>query len=172
MQRKIIIFISVFFIHAHSVFANEKILASVPDAAIVGSGVLSYGFWDIYQATLYAPQGHWDSAQPFSLSITYYRAIKGTDIADRSVQEMRKQGFIDEVKLAAWNAQMKSIFPNVNQGTVLSAVFIPERHTIFYKGTDAIGTIKGDDFGQLFFGIWLSKKTSEPKLRRELLGLQ
>ncbi|HWV14502.1 MAG TPA: chalcone isomerase family protein [Cellvibrio sp.] len=172
MRRKILIFLSLFFIQTNSVFANEKILAAVPDAAIVGSGVLSYAFWDIYQATLYAPQGHWNSAQPFSLSITYYRAIKGTDIADRSVQEMRKQGFLDEVKLAAWHAQMKSIFPNVNHGTVLSAVFMPEKHTIFYKGTDTIGSIKGDDFGQLFFGIWLDPKTSEPKLRRELLGLQ
>ena len=172
MRRKIMLALCVFLLYTNSTLANEKFLASVPDAAIVGRGVLSYAFWDIYEATLYAPQGRLSTAQPFALSITYYRAIKGADIADRSVQEMRKQGFTDEVKLAAWNTQMKAIFPNVNKGMVLSAVFVPEKPTTFYRGADVIGSIKGDDFGQLFFDIWLSEKTSEPTLRRALLGLQ
>lgn len=172
MRPRLLLLLSLFFLYAHSVVATEKILAPVPAAAVVGKGVLSYAFWDIYEATLYAPEGRWNPAQPYALSIQYYRAIKGADIADRSVQEMRKQGFADEVQLAAWNAQMKAIFPDVKNGTVLIAVFTPEKNTIFYKGTDAIGTMKGDDFGRLFFGIWLDERTSEPKLRRALLGLK
>jgi hypothetical protein len=83
-----------------------------------------------------------------------------------------KQGFTDEVTLADWNSQMKAIFPDVKAGTVLTAISQPGKQTTFYDGATIIGSIKGDDFGKAFFGIWLAEKTSEPKLRRALLGLK
>lgn len=143
---------------------------TIPDAKIVGKGRLSIAFWDVYDATLYAPQGKWSPEKPFALSIHYFREIDGKDIANRSVQEMRKQGFSDEVKLAAWNTQMKSLFPNVKDGSVLTAIFYPDRETVFYDGDKQIGSIKGRDFAEHFSAIWLSEKTSEPGLRQELLG--
>lgn len=171
MRYKLQLLLTLFFLQLSTAFATETPLASVPNASVVGRGVLSYAFWDVYEATLYAPDGRWDATQPFALSIEYYRAINGKNIADRSVQEIRRQGFTDEVRLAAWNTQMKAIFPDVKDGTVLSAVYVPGKPTVFYNGADVIGEIKGDDFGNLFFAIWLGERTSEPKLRRALLGL-
>jgi hypothetical protein len=171
MRLKIIIVLSVFLAYPQSVSATEVIMSSVQGASIVGRGILSYILWDVYEATLYAPKGRWDPQKPFALSIEYYRTIEGKDIADRSVQEIRKQGFTDEVKLAAWNTQMKTFFPDVTEGTILSAVYAPAQQTTFYNGNNLVGTIKGDEFGRLFFGIWLDEKTSEPRLRRALLGL-
>lgn len=173
------VFQSIFFLQALNVFAIEEntspvktVQASVPGAAVVGRGVLSYAFWDIYEATLFAPEGVWNSSKPFALSIEYFRALKGKEIADRSVQEIRQQGFTNEVTLAAWNSQMKAIFPDVKKGTVLTAVYMPDKQTTFYNGAEIIGVIKDDDFGKSFFGIWLAEKTSEPTLRRALLGLK
>lgn len=171
MPRRFLILLSTVIFYSQSAFAVEVALSFVPSPAVVGRGVLSYAFWDVYEATLYAPRGQWDPLKPFALSIEYYHAIDGKDIADRSVQEMRHQGYTDEVKLAAWNAQMKEIFPNVKKGTVFSAVYIPGKETIFYNGNQVIGIIKGDDFGRSFFDIWLNEKTSEPTLRRALLGV-
>ncbi|MES2728976.1 MAG: chalcone isomerase family protein [Pseudomonadota bacterium] len=153
-------------------WANEVIITkAMMNAAVVGEGRLSVAFWDVYDARLYAPDGKWEPSKTFALSIHYLRAIDGKDIADRSVQEMRAQGFSDEVKLAAWNAQMKKIFPNVKNGSVISAVFIPGQKTTFYNDKQPIGVIKGAEFTQRFFDIWLSEKTSEPYLRKQLLGL-
>lgn len=175
---------SIFFLQALNAFAVEKqtvpvetvqasvLREAIPNSAVVGHGVLFYAFWDIYEATLFAPGGVWDAKQPHALSIEYFRALNGKAIADRSVQEIRQQGFTDEVMLAAWHAQMKAIFPDVKKGTVLTAVYIPDMHTSFYSGTEVIGVIKDDAFGKAFFGIWLAEKTSEPTLRRALLGLQ
>lgn len=171
MRRRFLIALTALIFYAQSALASETILASVPSASIVGRGVLSYAFWDVYEATLYAPKGRFDPQKPFALSIKYYYSINSKDIADRSVQEMREQGFNDEIKLAAWNAQMKAIFPDVEDGTVLSAVYTPGNQTTFYNGNKATGSIKGDDFARLFFGIWLGERTSEPELRRALLGL-
>ncbi|WP_051012092.1 chalcone isomerase family protein [Liberibacter crescens] len=66
---------------------------------------------------------------------------------------------------------LKNFFLNVRNGSVVSGMYLPGKKTTFYNGNEIIGFIKNDDFGKLFFGIWLSKKTSEPKLRRALLRL-
>ncbi len=171
MRRRILVFLGTLLVCLQSALATEIIVSSLPGASVVGRGVLSYAFWDVYKVTLYAQDGRFDFNKPFALSIEYFLAISSKDIADRSVQEMRKQGFSDEVKLAAWHAQLKSIFPDVRNGTVLSAVYAAKQQTTFYNGPTIIGTIAGDDFGRAFFGIWLDEKTSEPRLRRALLGL-
>lgn len=171
MRLKIIILFSIFLLSVQSVFAMGSVLNAVPKASVVGRGVLTYVFLDVYQVSLYAPQGRFDPQKPFALSLQYFLSIKGEDIADRSIKEMRKQGFKDKEKLATWNDQMKSIFPDVKKGTVLTGVYIPGEKTIFYNGDKIIGVIKDDVFGKQFFGIWLNEKTSEPELRRTLLGL-
>lgn len=173
------LFSGIVFLQSMNVFAAEEnastietVQTSVPGASVVGRGILSYAFWDIYEATLFAPEGIWNPDKPFALSIEYFRALNGKAIADRSVQEIRQQGFTNEVTLAAWNSQMKAIFPNVEKGTVLTAIYVPDKQTTFYNGPEIIGTIKDDNFGKSFFGIWLAEKTSEPELRRKLLGLK
>lgn len=171
IRRGLLVLFGAILLCAQTAWATETILASVPRASVVGRGVLSYAFWDVYKAALYAPDGHFESGKPVALTIEYLISINGKDIADRSIQEIRKQGFADEAKLADWDTQLKSIFPDVRNGTVLTAVFQPGEQTVFYNGNNAIGTIAGDDFGRLFFGIWLGERTSEPKLRRALLGL-
>ncbi len=151
--------------------ANSVIKQRIPNIDIVGSGRLTKFVWDVYDATLYAPEGEWSERKPFILSIQYLREIDGLDIADRSVQEIRQQGFNDEVILAAWHEQMRNIFPDVQNGTVLTALFIPKYGTEFFKDNKPIGKIKGDDFLYWFSSIWLSEKTSEPALRQRLLGM-
>lgn len=154
-----------------SAYADDVILKQIPGAKVVGEGRLSIVFWDVYDATLYAPHGKLDMDKPFALSIRYMREIEGLDIAERSAEEIRGQGFSDEEKLADWNTQMKNIFPDTKHGTRLTAVFIPGKKTIFYEGDRQIGTIKDAEFTQMFSDIWLGEKTSEPGLRRKLLGL-
>lgn len=171
MLRKLLPILSIAFLCSPSAFANQPVLKAIPNASIVASATLSYAFWDIYQATLYAPKGQWSPNQPFALSIKYYQPINGKKIATQSIKEMRKQGFIDERKLAAWHTQMSAIFPNVKNGTILSAVYQPNQYTMFYHANQPIGAIKDPEFSKLFFDIWFSEKTSEPELRRILLGL-
>lgn len=151
--------------------ASDVIQKYVPNAAQVGTGRLSVVFWDVYDATLYAPHGKWNAHKPYALSIHYFREIEGADIADRSAEEIRKQGFSDDVKLAEWQTNMRKIFPDVKNGSELTAVFTAQKSTDFYSDGKHIGSIRGAEFGTYFFNIWLSEKTSEPELRRKLLGI-
>ena len=154
--------------HVHAV---EYIKPYIPNAEKAGEGRLTYLFWDVYDATLFAPNGQTDGNRPpLALSLSYLRPIEGRKIADRSIEEMRKLGLNDEVKLADWHAQMKNIFPDVDMGITLTGVYNNDGSTIFYKNGENIGRISDPDFTRAFFDIWLDEKTSAPDLRQSLLG--
>ncbi len=152
------------------VFAADA-YKQVPNAQKVGEARLTYMLWNVYDASLYAPKGKWNAQKTYALSLDYLRKLNGKAIAERSVEEMRKQGYKNEIKLAAWFSQMKNIFPNVKNKTNITGVYYPNSKTIFYKNGKKIGEVNDDEFGKRFFGIWLNKETSEPALRKQLLGL-
>lgn len=140
------------------------------DAAPVGEGRLNYMFFSVYDATLYAPKGRFDDKHKFALSLKYLRSIEGRAIADASADQIRRQGFKDEIKLAQWHDQMAKIFPNVNDKTVLTGLNVPGQGTKFYKNGKFIGEIRDPQFSKHFFDIWLGQNTIAPDLRRSLLG--
>ena len=151
-------------------FAMQNIRSHIPTAQKVGQGRLTYLLWDVYDATLYAPEGDWKKDEPFALELAYLREIEGKKIADRSVEEIRNQGFDNEVKLATWHTQMRKIFPDVAEGDIITGVFTENGQSVFYKDNTEVGRIKDSEFSRAFFDIWLNEKTSAPNLRRKLLG--
>jgi hypothetical protein len=157
-------------IAASPAYAIENMNDLVPKAQKVGEAKLRVMLWDIYDATLFAPNGEWSFEKPFVLQLKYLHSFKGEKIADRSVQEIRGQGFDGEVKLAMWHTQMRNIFPDVAEGDVISGVYNADGSTVFYKGDERIGRILDPEFSHQFFAIWLSPKTSEPEMRLSLLG--
>jgi hypothetical protein len=164
-----LIFLTLLFI-VPAANAIEPINVNIPDAKQVGEGRMSYLFWDIYDAALFAPKGEWQKNAPFALSLTYLRELNGKAIADRSAEEIRDLGFKDEVILATWHSQMRNIFPDVKEGTTLIGVYTREKESVFFKDNVEIGRISDPDFGTYFFNIWLDPKTTEPELRAKLLG--
>jgi len=138
---------------------------------MVGEGRMTYLTMDIYDATLYAPHGRLSGERPLALSLTYLRSLRGARIADRTVEEMRQQGFHDELTLAAWHNTLQTIFPDVGNGTTLTGVLKEDGTTVFYRNGTEIGQISDSRFGPKFFSIWLSPKTSDPDLRRQLLAM-
>lgn len=137
---------------------------------MVGQGLLSHLFWDVYKATLIAPDAKWHPDKPFALSVKYLLDIDGDDIAERTIAEIRDQGYGNEPTLSVWQENLSNILPNVTDGTRLTAVRNREGHTIFYRGGTWIGEVKDRVFTRQFFNIWLGEKTPQPALRRALLG--
>lgn len=156
-----------------SVSAAERALLNqhIPQVEKVGEGSLTYMFWHVYDAALYASEGQWQPQQPYALSLTYQRSLEGKQIADRSIEEIRRQGIKDEVKMASWHRQLTQILPDVNEGTVLTGIYTEDKTTVFYQADTKLGEINDPDFGELFFAIWLGENTSAPNLRKKLLAL-
>ncbi len=100
----------------------------------------------------------------------YRRDFKGRDIAQRSIDEMRRVGPISETQAQAWLQAMAAVFPDVSTGDRLTGVNLPGRGAQFYANGKPTGEIADPEFARLFFGIWLSEQTSAPRLRLALLG--
>ena len=139
---------------------------------VLGEARLKFLFLKIYDATLSASNGEWNKDTPFALSLTYLRDFEGEEIASRSVDEMRDIGYTDEVVLAKWYEQMRQAFPNVKEGENITGVVDKKQHTHFYHQGKLVASIDDTLFAQSFFDIWLSEKTSEPKMRKQLLGIK
>ncbi len=150
--------------------AQSPLPESIQTYQPVGGGTLTYFFIDAYDATLFAPEGTYKPNHPFALELHYLVSIEGDDIAERSIEEMRGLGYDNEPQLASWLEGMNAIFPNVEDGDRLTGVYAPGQPTQFYKGATLIGTVEDPEFGNAFFGIWLNENTSEPTLRKQLLG--
>jgi hypothetical protein len=170
-MRRVLITAALLFLSYSPCHASSQIITNqIPNSKIVGTARYSYMVFNIYDATLYAPNGQWEKDKPFALSLHYFRNLKGKKIAERSTEEIRAQGFTDEVKLASWYSQMANIFPDVSQNSVLTGVYKSDGTTEFYSGNTLIGSIKDHEFSEYFFGIWLSERTPEPDFRQKLIG--
>ena len=170
MRNKLVCTLFFIFIFYQSAIADDFISSYITNGQKVGEGRFSVLFWEVYDVKLFGPNGEWVTNKPFALSIQYLRHIEGKDLAARSVEEMRKQGLKDEKILTGWYNTLKNIFPDVENGSVLTAVFVPGQHTKFFSNDQEIGIVEGDEFLNWFSGIWLSEKTSEPELRQQLIG--
>ena len=150
-----------------------EVASEWPQARLVGSGRLRFVGLRIYDARLWSPgrptADDWD-AQPLALELQYARSLVGAQIAERSLEEMRRQGPIDPTTAERWLAAMKITFPDVRDGDRVTGIYRPGAAARFFFNGTARGEWADAAKARRFFGIWLSPQTSEPALREALFG--
>jgi len=152
----------------------DEVAAELPGARLQGQGRLRFFGLHVYDALLWtsAPLGAADvDRSALALELRYARALKGPLIAERSLDEMRRQGEIAATEAERWLGAMTQIFPDVGAGDRITGVHRPGQSARFHVNGRLAGEVRDAAFARLFFGIWLSPRTSEPKLRAALLGL-
>ena len=138
---------------------------------LVGKARLKVLLWNVFDASLYADSGHYDSAAPFALSLNYLRALEGKQIVAKSMEEIKnQQPDTSKEQLALWERDLLRMIPDVSNGTTITGVRTNDSFTSFYLNDTKLGSINDVAFTQAFFGIWLGEKTSNPKFRHKLLG--
>ncbi len=152
------------------ILASSGDIAELRDMDLIGEARMQVLFWDIYDARLLAPQGRLEAGEPFALSLTYLRNLEGEKIAARSIEEMRKQGLDDEAALARWYRSLAEIIPDVGESDEIIGLAAADGATRFYLDGELIGEVQEPEFTRAFFDIWLGEKSSEPRLRDQLLG--
>lgn len=160
------------------------VVANVPEATVasalkdkrpLGQGRLRVWGFEVYDASLWASPGFDGQRfqdQRFALELHYLRAFKGRDIAARSIDEMRALDRISPEQTTRWQRAMDTLFPDVERGDRITGVHVPGSGARFYLNGRLRGEIADVDFARLFFGIWLSPRTSQPALRETLLQVQ
>ena len=153
--------------------APPEVASELPGARPHGQGRLRFFGLHVYDIRLWAaaaaPLPDWPSV-PLALEIEYARALEGAQIASRSLQEMRRQAEVGAETGARWLGAMQQLFPDVRAGDRMTGVQRPGEAARFFFNGRLQGELRDAEFARLFFGIWLSPRSSEPALRLALLG--
>ncbi len=153
--------------------APEEVAVALPAARLQGQATMRYLGFEIYEARLwtapdFSPANF--AAHRFALELRYARSLDGAAIAERSLAEMRRVGDFDDVVAQGWRELLGRALPDVKSGDRLTGVRAEGSTTRFYRNGKPTAVIDDPEFARLFFGIWLSPRTSEPALRRGLIG--
>jgi Chalcone isomerase-like len=155
--------------------APTEVAAALPQPRLQGQGRLRFLGLRVYEARLWTGSAgalsdtSWPE-QTLALDIRYQRSIKGTAIAERSLDEMRRQGDIAPDTAQRWLAQMNQLFPDVEPGHRITAVLVPGVGLRVFVNGSLRGEVREPLFARTFLGIWLSPRTSDLSLRDALLG--
>jgi hypothetical protein len=151
----------------------EHIAAEITDARLAGQGDFRWFGLEIYEAQLWVGAQGFQSTAPaaarFALDLRYARALSGKKIAESSIDEIKKLGFGLPDRQGAWLGQMENCFPDVESGTRLTGIYLPELGVRFYRDGKKICEIRDAEFGRAFFAIWLDPRTTARNLRDSLL---
>jgi hypothetical protein len=150
-----------------------EVVRDVPGATLLGRGKLRFFGVHVYDAALWSAQPV-DAARAdravVALELRYARPLRGNLIAERSIEEMRRVGDFDDDAGERWLEAMKRIFPDVLVGDRITGVHWPGVGARFHVNGRFVGEVADPTFARLFFGVWLSARTSQPQLRAALLG--
>jgi hypothetical protein len=149
------------------------VASNLPSTEFAGKGKLTFFGLEVYESSLWvAPnfKGLAFENHNFALELHYLRNFTAADIAKRSLEEMHRIEQVSEQKTAQWTKTLSELLPNVKKGDRLIGLHKPGAGATFWLNGKRIGEIRDAEFSRQFFAIWLSPKTSEPKLRMALLG--
>ena len=146
---------------------------ALPKAQKIGTGRLTVWGFQVYDARLWAQPGfraaNFDR-MPLALELSYLRAFKAEEVAERSIKEMRRSRPVSDAQASRWMANLLRVIPDVRIGDRVMGVHQPGVGAAFWVNGKNTGEVLDAEFAKLFFGIWLSPNTSEPKLRDALLA--
>ncbi len=161
---------------AYSDGFKEKSWISILEkpSKLIGSGNLSFFGISLYKASLFSTS-NFDHKNPFktnfALEIQYFKSFRSNKIANTSRKEMHKLNAYNENDLNLWHKWMLAKFPDISKNDVLVGVFSPTFGIKIFHNNNFIAANNDIEFAKAFFSIWLNKDTSEPALRKKLLGI-
>jgi hypothetical protein len=141
-----------------------------PQLKMRGKGLLTWFGFRVYNATLWTSNGTASRTEPYALELQYLRNLDGEALATRSIDEMKGQGVGTEAQHEAWLPEMRKAFPNVKTNDRIVGLHLPGKGAKFFHNGKLTHEVNDVTFARAFFDIWLSPKTSQPALRRSLLG--
>ena len=140
---------------------------------LLGQHRLTYWGFDVYDASLWAsaPFAAQDWAkQMLVIDLRYLRDFKGTDLAQRSIDEMQGQRPLSAAQLQSWTATLQALMPNVRAGEHITGIYSPDIGMQLLHQDRLLGELRDAEFAQRFLGIWLATETSQRQLRQKLLA--
>jgi hypothetical protein len=134
---------------------------------LIGSGPLTYLGFKVYDAHFYSTDELGKAG--FALRLDYVRKVLNEDLVKATVKQMVRLG-ASESEIAKWQSELEKIYPTVEPGHHITAIYQPTGATTFIHNGKLAGKMNDQQFSKLFFSIWFDQKTNSPDLRTKLLG--
>lgn len=159
-----------------NVFVSLNInAAALTELNKIGQAKMSFLFFDIYDIELHSKNKNWQPDRyPQALKITYLRDISKKELL-KATKEQWQHIQLKQPNENLWLTRLDDIWPEIKEGNGLTILVDSFQTSKFYftskeEKNQFIGEISDPDFGPAFLAIWLSENTSEPKLRKSLIG--
>ena len=142
-----------------------------PGLQKVGEARLRFLLWSVYDSRLYTPTGSYTQGErPLRLEIEYLINVKSAALVDRTAREWEAMGR-EHPRQDKWLQRLDRLWPNVDKRDVLTLEVDENDVSTFFHNGERLGQIEDPAFGEQFLAIWLSKDSSRPSLRQELIGM-
>lgn len=137
-----------------------------------GEGEMTYLFWNLYKAELYVSptNNNSENVGETALKITYQKSISSKALIEATKDQWEHLNYPPK-EIDRWINALSRLLPKVSPKDTLTILVDSNKISYLYLNLTEIGVIKDPGFGPAFLSIWLSKETSEPKLRKKLLGI-
>lgn len=136
---------------------------------LIGQAELNVLWFDIYQAQLLSSTGQYQGdSQPLLLKLNYQRDISKEELLRVTRKEIAK--FASKEKADIWINNLDKIWLDIKEGDELSFWIDNAGVGHFFFKDRWIGSIAEPEFSQAFIQIWLSDRSSYPKLAKQLKG--
>jgi len=148
-------------------------IANRSDATLiqVGAADMSLLWLDIYSAKLFSVDGKYQANRfPLVLDIQYHRDIEAVDLVDASIEQWQHLGLTED-DIALYLQQLVHAWPDIKQGDRLTFRVNNPEDAAFLLNDTPYYQVNNAQFPEAFLDIWLSEKTSRPKLRKQLIGV-
>jgi len=156
---------------AHAAEKPAELQSVIQAQTPYGSGLYTVMLLDVYEAQLWTDAPRWSWNVPFALTLNYHMNIDGSDLSQKSIDEINAQSSLSPQQLKDYKAQLAPLFPDVRQGDEITALYKPRHGIAFYHNGTYTGAISDPLLAKRFLSIWLAEKTSAPDLRQSLLAL-
>ncbi len=142
------------------------------DLSLAGRAGLKFMFWDVYDASLYTPDGSFSFFEtlPFALELTYKRGITKSQLVNETQKQWQAIGGLSHAQESAWLDALATILVDVDKGDSITLHVDSRAHSHFYFNDQLLGSIEDPGFSERFAAIWLSEATTRPGFREALLG--
>lgn len=136
----------------------------------VGQAQMRWLMFPLYRVSLKTADGRYQAGRfPQMIDILYLRNIDKQDLITATDREWIRLG-LPLAKRKVWIEQLGKLWPTIRKGDRLAFQVNPRGDNFFIYNGKNIGGVADKEFGRSFLDIWLSPKTSQPAIRKLLIG--
>lgn len=155
--------------------SEEKISYGGTELVLNGMGLRKKVIFNVYVASLYLEKASADgnaiagSAQVKIMDLVFLRAVGGETIAE-AIENGFKNNARDMKALAERLKALKTLIPDLKKGDRVRFVSGKNGDLEMLFNGGKKGEIKGKDFSETLFRVWLGDKPADENLKKGLLG--